>query len=354
MSINMNRKPALQQQRSLDTYILDSNSSRKSVPWRWRSLNNGKQLKNGENSGGTLPRGRNQLNRMCSNSLVDYTDPQRTTVVLEKQDNEAYGFEVQTYGLQLRNSNEVEMCTFVSSVQEGCAAESAGLTAGDIILTVNGVSIKGFSHQQIIELIRESINMLKMETVSGSVVKRIELEKRMRLLKQTLHEKWVELKALTLQEKRLTRGNLSVSSQHPSMDSLMSISSPTGRCGQRFSSDSSCLSVLTDDSEDLLSPVFDEYSQFSPTDPNREFFSKESQPDWPSFRPTLTRTRSISSGSSRSTCQSPTWDNARASSSAQSSVFGTLPRRGRKASMRKHILKFIPGLNHSVEEEEAT
>ncbi|XP_072541124.1 cytohesin-interacting protein [Salminus brasiliensis] len=352
MSFNMNRKVALQHQKSLDTYILES-SSRKGLPWRRRSLNNGKQLKNAENSGGTLPRGRNQLNRMCSTSLVDYTDPQRTTVVLEKQDNEAFGFEVQTYGLQLRNSNEVEMCTFVCSVQEGSAAESAGLIAGDIILTVNGVSIKGFRHQQIIELIRESINMLKMETVSGSVVKRIELEKRMRLLKQTLHEKWVELKALTLQEKRLTRGNLSISSLHPSMDSLMSVSSPTGRCGQRFSSDSSCLSVLTDDSEDgaFMSPVFDDFSSLSPTDPGCGFFSKEFQPDQalPS-RPTLTRTRSISSGSS---CQSPPWDNVRASS-AQSSVFGTLPRRGRRASMRKHILKFIPGLNHSVEEEEAT
>lgn len=32
---------------------------------------------------------------------------------------------------------------------------------GDIILTVNGIIIKGYTHQQIIELIRESVNMLK-------------------------------------------------------------------------------------------------------------------------------------------------------------------------------------------------
>ncbi|KAI4886554.1 hypothetical protein NFI96_027107 [Prochilodus magdalenae] len=348
MSVNKNRKVALQQQRSLDTYSLE-NSPKKNSLWRRRSLNNGKQPKKGENTGGTLPRGRNQLNRMFSNSLVDYTDPQRTTIVLEKQDNEAFGFEVQTYGLQLRNSDEVEMCTFVCSVQEGSAAETAGLTAGDIILTVNGVSIKGFNHQRIIELIRESVNLLKLETVSGSVVKRIELEKKIRLLKQTLHEKWVELKALTVQEKRLTRGNLSVSSQHPSSDSLMSLSSPTGRRGQRFSSDSSCLSALTDDSEDLLSPVFDDLSPFSPLDPSYGFF-KDFQPDGLPSRSALTRTHSISSGSS---CQSPTWDNRRPIS-MPNSVFGTLPRRGRRASMRKQILKFLPGLNHSVEEEEAT
>ncbi|XP_066543044.1 cytohesin-interacting protein [Hoplias malabaricus] len=347
MSFNMNRRAALQQQKSLDTYILE-NSPRKGLPWRRRSLNNGKQPKNGENTGGTLPRGRNQLNRMSTSSLVDYTDPQRTTAELQKQDNEAFGFEVQTYGLQLRNSNEVEMCTFVCSVQDGSAAERAGLTAGDIILTVNGVSIKGLTHQCIIKLITESVNLLKVETVSGSVVKRIELEKKLRLLKQTVHEKWVEFKALTLQEKRLTRGNLSVSSQHPSMDSLMSLPSPTGRCGQRFSSDSSCLSVLTDDSEDLLSPVFFDHSPFSPIE--QGFFCKEFQPEGAPSRPTLTRTHSVSNGSR---CQSPPCDNNRASN-GPSSLFGTLPRRRRRESMRKNILKYLPGLNHSVEEEETT
>lgn len=37
----------------------------------------------------------------------------------------------QTYGIQLNNSNELEMCTFVCSVQEGSSAETAGLTAGE-------------------------------------------------------------------------------------------------------------------------------------------------------------------------------------------------------------------------------
>ncbi|KAF5899668.1 cytohesin-interacting protein-like, partial [Clarias magur] len=203
MTFNMNRKEILQQQRSLDT--LRENPTKKGLRWRRGSLSNGKQSKNREYNTATLTRGREQLSRSYSSSLVDYTDPQRTTVVLEKQDNEAFGFEVQTYGIQLHNSNELEMCTFVCSVQEGSSADTAGLTAGDIILTVNGESIKGFTHHQIIELIRKSVNMLKMETVSGSVVKRIELEKKMRLLKQTLHEKWLELQALTLQEKRLTR-----------------------------------------------------------------------------------------------------------------------------------------------------
>lgn len=37
----------------------------------------------------------------------------------------------QTYGLQLKDSSAVEMCTFVRKVQEDSAAESAGLSAGE-------------------------------------------------------------------------------------------------------------------------------------------------------------------------------------------------------------------------------
>ncbi|KAK2849796.1 hypothetical protein Q7C36_008579 [Tachysurus vachellii] len=346
MNSNMNRKTILHQQRSLDTCLAE-NTSKKGLRWRRGSLN-GKQSKNREL---TLRRGREQVSRSSSSSLVDYTDPQRTTVVLEKQDNEAFGFEVQTYGIQLNNSNELEMCTFVCNVQEGSSAETAGLTAGDIILTVNGVIIKGFTHHQIIELIRESVNMLKMETVNGSVVKRIELEKKMRHLKQTLHEKWLELQALTQQEKRLTRGNLNISSEHPSMDSLMSLSSPTSRSGRRFSSDSSWLSVLTDE---VGEDVFEDLSPCSPHKPNCDLFNVMFQTEGAPPRPGLCRTRSISSGSSSNSCQSPTWDNSRVSSSCSSSAFATLPRRGRKASMRKNLLKLLPGLNYSLEEEETT
>ncbi|KAK3568287.1 hypothetical protein QTP86_003150 [Hemibagrus guttatus] len=309
---NMNRKTILQQQKSLDTGLAENTSKKGS---RWRRGSFSKQTKNREYTAGSLTRGREQ-----------------------------------TYGIQLNNSNELEMCTFVCSVQEGSSAETAGLTAGDIILTVNGVIIKGFAHHKIIELIRESVNMLKMETVNGSVVKRIELEKKMRQLKQKLHEKWLELQALTLQEKRLTRGNLNISSQHPSMDSLMSLS-PTSRSELRFSSDSSWPSMLTDEvSED----VFEDFSPSSPHKPNCDVFSAMFQPEGAPPRPGLCRTRSISSGSSSNSCQSPTWDNGRVSSSYSSSVFATLPRRGRKGSMRKNLLKLLPGLNYSLEEEETT
>lgn len=42
-----------------------------------------------------------------------------------------YSLWLQTYGLQLKDSSAVEMCTFVRKVQEDSPAESAGLTAGE-------------------------------------------------------------------------------------------------------------------------------------------------------------------------------------------------------------------------------
>ncbi|XP_030613443.1 cytohesin-interacting protein-like [Archocentrus centrarchus] len=350
--MNMN---GLQRQGNQESYIVDNTPKKKSSLWYRASLRGSSERH--RQSTGSQP-------KVCkpkptySNSLVDYTDPQRTTIILEKQDNETFGFEIQTYGLQLKNSSAVEMCTFVCKVNEDSVAESAGLTAGDIIVTVNGLSIEGSSHQCVLELIKKSTNCLKLETVCGNIVKQIELEKRMNLLKQSLREKLIELQALTLQEKRLMRGNLNDSSLNLLMDSPSILSSPISRFGRRFSSDSSYRSVMTDDSDqasvfgDVSSPC--PTSAASTTDDNC-FFSK----DFPSqdspgrcsvtsshHHQTLGRSSSSSLAGSTSSL-SPSWEETRISS-----LFGTLPRRGRKASVRKHIFKLIPGLQRSVEEEE--
>lgn len=344
----------LQGQGIQENYILDNVPKKKTSLWSRPSLRriSDRQRQN-----------RSSQPRVCkpkpthSNSLIDYSDPQRTQIILEKQDNETFGFEIQTYGLQQRNSSAVEMCTFVSKVQEDSTAESAGLTAGDVIITINGVSIEGSSHQHILDLIGESTNNLKMETVCGNIVKQIELEKKMNVLKQSLREKQKELQALTLQEKRLMRGNLNNSSFNLSMDSCLS--SPTSRrYGRRFSSDSSCRSVMTDDSDqasvfgDLYSPS--PCSAASTTDDScffsRDFPSQDSSGRFSSSSSNHHQPLSRSSSSSfagSSSSLSPSWEETRISS-----LFGTLPRKGRRASVRKHILKLIPGLQRSVEEEE--
>uniref|UniRef100_H3DGE2 Cytohesin 1 interacting protein n=1 Tax=Tetraodon nigroviridis TaxID=99883 RepID=H3DGE2_TETNG len=196
-AMNLN---ALRGQPSQESFVLDGALRRKCSLWYRRSLRGSGERTRRDM--GSLTRG-HKLDQ--PRSLVDYCDPQRITVVMEKQDNQTFGFEIQTYGLQLKDSSEVEMCTSISKVHEDSAAESAGLTAGDIIITINGASIEGLSHQNILDLVRKSDNSLMMETVCGSKVKQIELEKRMSVLKQTLREKLVELQALIVEEKRLTQ-----------------------------------------------------------------------------------------------------------------------------------------------------
>uniref|UniRef100_A0A8C6V1M1 Cytohesin 1 interacting protein n=1 Tax=Neogobius melanostomus TaxID=47308 RepID=A0A8C6V1M1_9GOBI len=323
----------------------EGNTSRKKGSlWHRRSLkgNRDRQRQNVT----TLPRvGKPKQHT----TLVDYSDPQRTTIALEKQDNESYGFEIQTYKLPLRNSTTVETCTLVCMVQEDSAAESAGLTAGDIIITVNGVSVEGSSPQHILDLMRESTNSLKIETVSGNVVKQIELDKKLNQLKLSLREKLLELEALGLQEKRLMKGKTSDSGLHPSIESDLS-SPAAGHRGRRFSSDSSYRSAMTDDS-DLFS-VFGDVCSPSPlsaatTDDDGCFFpSKDFLAHVPKYRSSHGFSSSSSLAGSSSSL-SPAWDETKVTS-----IFGTLPRRGRRASVRKHIFKLIPGLQSSVEEED--
>ncbi|XP_028292310.1 cytohesin-interacting protein isoform X1 [Gouania willdenowi] len=322
---------------------LDLTLRKKASVWYRRSLRGiyGQYTQNSS----SLPRGC-KPRQSRSNSLVDH-NPQRITIVLNKEDHETFGFEIQTRPLRLRSSSSVEMCTFVCRVHEDSVAESAGLTAGDIIATINGVSTEGSSHQRILDLIRESTNILKMETVYGNVMKRLELEKRMNLLKLSLREKLIELQELTIKENRLMRGNLDDTSIHTSE----SQSSST----RLFSSESSCRSVSTNSDS-----VFDDVSSPSPcssasiTDDgcffSRDFSACNCSARFSSSSSSLHQNLSRSSSSSlagSSSSLSPPWEITRISS-----LFGTLPRKGRKASVRKHILKLFPGFQRSVEEEE--
>ncbi|XP_036401926.1 cytohesin-interacting protein-like [Megalops cyprinoides] len=336
-------------QNSHDSCLREGSLRWKGSPWQRRSLNseNSKHLKNVVDTVGTLPRGRKQAAYSRSNSLVDYADPQRTVIMLEKQDNEAFGFEVQTYGLQRKNSGMVEMCTFVYKVQENSPAETAGLTPGDIIVTVNGVSMEGCSHQHIVDQIQNSANFLTMETMSGNLLKRIELERKLQMLKESQQEKWAELRAITLQEQRLVRDKLNDSPPLPCPDSPMSLASPVGWGSQRFSSDSSCRSILTEDSEDSspLPCVFEDWNPFSPVAPGDErFFPGDLAlgASWPS----LAHAHSVNLSDSRGSL-SPSWD-ARGTSSPRRA----LPQKARRGSVRRKFMKFIPGLNRSVEEDE--
>ncbi|XP_009881502.1 PREDICTED: nuclear receptor subfamily 4 group A member 1 [Charadrius vociferus] len=107
----------------------------------------------------------------------------RRVVTLEKKADETFGFEIQTYGLHHQDKNSVEMFTFVCRVHGGTPAEAAGLKAGDTITGVNGLNVEGIRHREIVEIIKSSGNMLRLDTLYGTSIRRAELEARLQYLK---------------------------------------------------------------------------------------------------------------------------------------------------------------------------
>ncbi|MXQ87923.1 hypothetical protein E5288_WYG008807 [Bos mutus] len=278
-------------------------------------------------------------------------------VIVEKQDNGTFGFEIQTYRLPNQNTCSADMCTLICKIQEDSPAHCAGLQAGDVLAKINGVSTEGFTHKQVVDLIRSSGNLLTIETLNGTMIlKRTELEAKLQVLKQTLKKKWVEFRSLQLQEQRLLHGDATncPSLENMDIDEFTLLGPLPGaalRDRNRLSSASSCkswLSSMTIDSEDGYQTGVSE-------DSSRDAFSRQTSTDDECFvlkegddflkRSSSRRNRSISSASSGS--MSPLCEGN------FSGMYGTLPRKSRRGSVRKQLLKFIPGLHHAVEEEES-
>ncbi|XP_068266370.1 protein TAMALIN [Nyctibius grandis] len=282
-------------------------------------------------AGGTLPRVRKGAGfRWASPSQSP--EEHRRVVTLEKKAEETFGFEIQTYGLHHQDRNSVEMFTFVCRVHGGSPAEAAGLKAGDTITGVNGLNVEGVRHREIVEIIKSSGNVLRLDTLYGTSVRRAELEARLQYLKQTLYEKWGEYRSLMVQEQRLVRG---VVAKDPSIyDTLESLrwclqgegGLPGG--SPRAGSDESLYQTC-------LFP--------DPLDGDGTGDSGDPAPPPPRPRPTLTRSASLKCGGGAG--GGPRlW--ARAGDPAA-------PRRDRPSTFRRRLLKFIPGLNRALEEEES-
>uniref|UniRef100_A0A2K5Y2C0 Trafficking regulator and scaffold protein tamalin n=1 Tax=Mandrillus leucophaeus TaxID=9568 RepID=A0A2K5Y2C0_MANLE len=77
---------------------------------------------------------------------------------------------------------------------------------GDTIASVNGLNVEGIRHREIVDIIKASGNVLRLETLYGTSIRKAELEARLQYLKQTLYEKWGEYRSLMVQEQRLVHG----------------------------------------------------------------------------------------------------------------------------------------------------
>ncbi|NXA41677.1 CYTIP protein, partial [Eudromia elegans] len=256
-----------------------------------------------------------------------------------------------------QNDYSLELCTCVCKIQEESPAYLSGLQIGDILANVNGVNIDGFSHKQIVDLIKSSGNYLRLETINEALlIRKLQLETKLQLLKQALQQRCTELRALHLQEQRLLHG--AVKDTEPLLwdgacwdghaPPVPALPRPL-RCSSESSSRSR-LSWMTLDSEDGSSAC----GAFE--DSAAESLSRQSSTDEDCVFPrdgagtmrssSLRRHRSTSVASSGSL--SPLWEGT-----GPSHHFGTLPRKSRRPSVRKQLLKFIPGLHRAVEEEES-
>ncbi|KAK4807404.1 hypothetical protein QYF61_027447 [Mycteria americana] len=293
-------------------------------------------------AGGTLPRVRKGAGfRWASPSQSP--EEHRRVVTLEKKAEETFGFEIQTYGLHHQDRNSVEMFTFVCRVHGGSPAEAAGLKAGDAITGVNGLNVEGVRHREIVEIIKSSGNMLRLDTLYGTPIRRAELEARLQYLKQTLYEKWGEYRSLMVQEQRLVRG---VVAKDPSIyDTLESIRWCLQGEGGLPSGSPRASACGSDDSLYQTCLFADSLDGDKDGDEDRDGGGPVPPPPRP--RPALARSASLKCGGGPG-AGGRLW--ARAGDPGEGAA---APRKGQHSSFRQRLLKFIPGLNRALEEEES-
>ncbi|XP_076009295.1 microtubule-associated serine/threonine-protein kinase 3 isoform X2 [Genypterus blacodes] len=77
-----------------------------------------------------------------------------------------YGFTLQAIRVYMGDSDVYTVHHMVSSVEEGSPAHQAGLCTGDLITHVNGESVQGLVHTEMIELLLKSGKKVALQTIA--------------------------------------------------------------------------------------------------------------------------------------------------------------------------------------------
>ncbi|XP_060162715.1 protein TAMALIN isoform X2 [Globicephala melas] len=263
------------------------------------------------------------------------------------------------------------MVTFVCRVHESSPAQLAGLTPGDTIASVNGLNVEGIRHREIVDIIKASGNVLRLETLYGTSIRKAELEARLQYLKQTLYEKWGEYRSLMVQEQRLVHGLVV---KDPSIyDTLESVRSslygagllpgslPFGPLLAAPGGSRGGARRAGGDADDAVYHTCffggaEPPEPPPPPPPARAPGLGPADAPTPGPRAVLSRSASVrcagpgggGGGGGGVGAPSALWTEAR-----EQALCGSGLRKTKYRSFRRRLLKFIPGLNRSLEEEES-
>uniref|UniRef100_A0A3Q3FTR8 SH3 and multiple ankyrin repeat domains 1 n=1 Tax=Kryptolebias marmoratus TaxID=37003 RepID=A0A3Q3FTR8_KRYMA len=142
----------------------------------------------------------------CSRDFaVDYIIKEKT-VLLQKKDNEGFGFvlrgaKAQTPIEEFTPTPAFPALQYLESVDEGGVAWRAGLRMGDFLIEVNGQNVVKVGHRQVVNMIRQGGNSLMVKVVMVARNPELEDTARKRAPQQT---KRLTPPAIALRSKSMT------------------------------------------------------------------------------------------------------------------------------------------------------